>query len=601
MSVDKAIKLIRSDDQSITVTSGTDTLTIAFFEVPRVSDNAERRFQRVRKPRTDVNETIEDTPGPHNVRFTIYGSPTENNAKDKMKQKQGSRSHFLAIKDDKAFAIRMVGDCNESAFKVKIRVGGVNVLQHTTHGRKSQDYFVVSEQKWVWGKQVGKDTARQFRVFRRERERLSLRYQLRNNNIKKEVEIEITSRHLDEPFGPCSYLPPPPTAYIHVGRPHRMWLPRYNRLRSPLIDMSGPPSSADPTDVVIPLSSNVSSSSSQPQLISEELTSDEPGHCSPSPPPTPPSPVGDALVLRPPSPVESLGSEPSSTVSGTPVYGHTLVTVAAPQSAGDQESIYSDREEDMLPHQMVVGTGGLIEQIVCPDKHPKRIDDETVILKFKIVDDPRHLPKHLQNLEEPKETAVGGMRIRGTGPGGNYSEVPNPPTRTFRALAPVVTDPDGLRQDIRSPMEMELSDDGNGESPESPVDSAEGSMGEREQGSQETDDGGEDGDARGFQVLWGEAENQPRGLMNDIRMKKKRREQRKRGGVGIMAEKREELKSERSSRWRRHDSFSFENVTSIEKLEVHAQAPPLPDPLLLEHQSFALKKPNYEEVKGRKS
>lgn len=65
----------------------------------------------------------------------------------------------------------MVGDCKESAFKVKVWVGGVNVLQHTTHGRKIQDYFVVSEQKWVWGKQVGKDTARQFRVFRRGRER----------------------------------------------------------------------------------------------------------------------------------------------------------------------------------------------------------------------------------------------------------------------------------------------------------------------------------------------------------------------------------------------------------------------------------------------
>lgn len=75
------------------------------------------------------------------------------------------------LTDDKAFAIRMVGNSKESAFKVKVRVGGVNVLQHTTHGEKSQDYFVISEQKWVWGKQVSKDTARQFRVFRRGRER----------------------------------------------------------------------------------------------------------------------------------------------------------------------------------------------------------------------------------------------------------------------------------------------------------------------------------------------------------------------------------------------------------------------------------------------
>lgn len=65
----------------------------------------------------------------------------------------------------------MIGDSKESAFKVKVKVGGVNVLQHTTQGKKSQDYFVVSEQKWVWGKQIGKKTARQFRVFGREREK----------------------------------------------------------------------------------------------------------------------------------------------------------------------------------------------------------------------------------------------------------------------------------------------------------------------------------------------------------------------------------------------------------------------------------------------
>ncbi|KAJ4362751.1 hypothetical protein N0V85_009344, partial [Neurospora sp. IMI 360204] len=160
------IKLTRSDDQSITVSSGTDTFTIAFCEVPRVSDNAERRFQRVRQPLPDVNDTKEDSPGSY-FPFTIYGSPTEGSAKDK---KKGRRSHFLAIKDDKAFVIRIVGHCKESAFKVKVRIGGVNVLQHITHGKKSQDYFVVSEQKWIWGKQVGKDTARQFRVFRRGRE-----------------------------------------------------------------------------------------------------------------------------------------------------------------------------------------------------------------------------------------------------------------------------------------------------------------------------------------------------------------------------------------------------------------------------------------------
>ncbi|EAA33185.2 hypothetical protein GE21DRAFT_5510 [Neurospora crassa] len=666
MSVEKMIKLTRSDDQSITVTFGTDTFTIAFFEVPRVSDNAERRFQRVREPRADVNETKEtNTPGPHNFPFTIYGSPTEDDAKDKKKEKQGSGSHFLAIKDDKAFAIRIVGDCKESAFKVKVRVGGVNVLQHTTFGRKSQDYFVVSEQKWIWGKQVGKDTARQFRVLRRGRERLSLRYQLRNNNIKKEVEIKITSRRLALPTGSSSYFPPASTGMTSAGpdfgglcathipvitrgmlrcimlqQVHHSTPPpslfdadHFKHLSSddkaptpqvafqelpsnnaglstpdshgivppgspllttshepdsedflvdeeffdtmpygdttpaslqglpqaPQIHRFGPPSRADPTEVVISSSSDDTPSSSQSQQISQAPASNDTDSSNSSLQymsgvPTisyrPSLPARAESVLRPPAGVE-LVSLPPSLVSETRVHSQAIIIDVTPQPASNQESIHSDLEEDMLPHQMVVGTGGLIEQIVCPDKHPELIDGETVTLKFKIVDDPRYLPKHLQNLAEPEETAVGGMRIRGTGPGGNYHEVPNPPTGTFRALAPVVTDPDGLRRDIRSPMEMELSVDGHGEPLEPPEDSGDGSVGERDEGGRATDDGGDDGDARGFQVLWGEAENQPRGLMNDIRMKKKRREQRKRGGVGMMAEKREEPKSERSSRWRR--------------------------------------------------
>lgn len=78
----------------------------------------------------------------------------------------------------------MSGDSSKSAFKVQVKVGGVNIIQHqhqhTLNGKDGkdgkkipplQDYFVVSEQQWIWGTQVGKDTARQFRVFGRRRER----------------------------------------------------------------------------------------------------------------------------------------------------------------------------------------------------------------------------------------------------------------------------------------------------------------------------------------------------------------------------------------------------------------------------------------------
>ncbi|KAJ4385070.1 hypothetical protein N0V85_008280, partial [Neurospora sp. IMI 360204] len=217
---------------------------------------------------------------------------------------------------------------------------------------------------------------------------------------------------------------------------------------------------------------------------------------------------------------------------------------ASPKPPSDQESIHSSPEEDMLPHQMIVGTGGLVEQIVHPNKHPEWIDDCTVTLKFKIVD-----PDYLK-----KEAGVKKVGILG----GNYREVPNPPNGTFRGHAPVVTNPEGLRQDIRSPMEMEIMDagtrnlDGNRErgppgqeSSSLPVDSGVGLVGDQEEEEEEEEDVGD------FQRLKKEAKSQPRGLMNDLRMKKESRKQRKQGGVKIqMVMKPEEPKGERKSRWR---------------------------------------------------
>ena len=100
MTSDKTIDLTRSDDQLITVSSGTDTFTISFCEVPRASDKAERRFQRVHKPLVDVNETKEGFPGSY-FPFTIYGAPTENSIKG---VKRESRSHFLAIKGKPSYS-----------------------------------------------------------------------------------------------------------------------------------------------------------------------------------------------------------------------------------------------------------------------------------------------------------------------------------------------------------------------------------------------------------------------------------------------------------------------------------------------------------------
>ncbi|KAK3956627.1 hypothetical protein QBC32DRAFT_109269 [Pseudoneurospora amorphoporcata] len=158
----KMIKLSYRNDKSVRVSSWKNSFDIAFCEVPRASDKADRRHHRVHTPLTDSDGYGPKGSSLHVFPFTMYKNSTgQNNTED--------GSHYLAIKDDKAFAIRMFSSSPdmESAFKVKVRIGGVNVLQHTTTDGKqqSQDYFVVSEQKWVWGKQVDETTARQFRVF----------------------------------------------------------------------------------------------------------------------------------------------------------------------------------------------------------------------------------------------------------------------------------------------------------------------------------------------------------------------------------------------------------------------------------------------------
>ncbi|KAK3956626.1 hypothetical protein QBC32DRAFT_330513 [Pseudoneurospora amorphoporcata] len=616
MSVDKTIKLTRSDDQSITVSSGTDNFTITFYEVPRVSDNAERRFHRIRKPLADVNVPY--------FPFTIYGSQTEGRTQDsipknkkKALKESGSGSQFLAIKDDKSFAIRMVGDCKESAFKVKVWIGGVNVLQHTTHGKKSQDYFVVSEQKWIWGKQVGKDTARQFRVFRRERGRLSLRFQLRKDNIKKEVEIEITSRRLGLPWPPprmtmgdvdefipqfpqppspppqpaypacrtCAYAPSHAPCYPAVPAQQVAFQGRTSTYTGPSTPLPPPPSQLISHEIdwedrtsedvsMPPVMTAYQRQQSHAEVTEPDTCSSSDGRSSSSLPSrqTSQAPLANvefvtkmfsyrsksfsryggpvsgylpqlsqhqAFHPRPPELFPNLTSSPPSPPSQEveisevlPAEAAAAAVEAASNPPSDQESIHSDPEEDMLQHQMVVGTGGLIEQIVHPDQHPDWIDDCTVSLKFKIVD-----PEYLQT--------EGGVKTLGT-PGGNHGEVPNPPDGTFRGHAPVVTDPEELRRDIRSPMELETMDAGvkflnmNGERG-LPVDSGLGWVGDEENGDEEED-------ARKFQMLNKEAKSQPRGFMNDLRTKKESREQCKQGGARIQMIMKQE---ERKSKWRK--------------------------------------------------
>ncbi|KAA8632472.1 hypothetical protein SMACR_03056 [Sordaria macrospora] len=390
------------DDKSVTVSDGNNSFSITFCEVPRAEDNGILSHQRVHDPYKGQGASLRPV-----FPFRVYDSP-------KLKD-----SRALAIKDDKAFAIRMSGDSSKSAFKVLVKVGGVNIIQHqhqhTLNGKDGkdgkkipplQDYFVVSEQQWIWGTQVGKDTARQFRVFGRRRERLSLRHQLHKNNHVKEVEIQITSR-----------------------RP-------------------APDSEADKASESATL--NGSEDDEQQQSV-------------------------------------SFAASNSNTTS---------------------------EESPSSPHEMVIGTGGLICQVIARDKHPEGLVDDTKTIKFKIYNPNK--PNHFR-----KKT---GLWLGN--PGGNWDDKPHPARRFFGRRGPVVEDAKGIRGDIKSPVELEGGEDRHRDVDlDSDVDSgvSMGQTGDDENEDVDEDVSPEEEERERFAALMGEARSQPREppMLEKRKMKKK--------------------------------------------------------------------------------
>lgn len=363
--------------------------------------------------------------------------------------------------DNKAFAIRLFSDTldMESAFKVKVWIGGVNVLQHTTNDgkRQIQDYFVFSEQRWIWGKQVDETTARQFRVFGHSKAsyvriitltfpyhpslssnidvnlRLSARAQLKGDNIVKEVEIEIIPRE-QRPRTPSSLA-----RYRQSSRSPTAADSSTRRSRS-----ESPAATLVHTDTEISISSHSMTPSTGPT-----------------------TPQGSTPTLDENTVVSFSSTSSSGTASSQGCSCHLDRPEKQDRPAG-LESIHSTPEPGAStnPHQMVIGTGGLIRQIVEKDQHPDWIDkpDGSVTLKFKIFDP--------EFFEEATDIPLGD-------PGGNYKDpVPNPPDKCFRSHRPIVQHPKRLRKDLLSPMELEGV-------------------------------GGED-ERNAFLSLWGEALNQPR-------------------------------------------------------------------------------------------
>lgn len=157
---------------------------------------------------------------------------------------------------------------------------------------------------------------------------------------------------------------------------------------------------------------------------------------------------------------------------------------------------------------MVIGTGGLIRQVIAKDKHPEDWTDDTITLKFKILNPQK--PKHFQK--------VTGLRLGN--PGGNWNEKPNPAKKFFRRRAPVVEDTEGMREDIRSPEEIEADEDVD---MDSDLDSgvAMGRASEMEEEDEEVSPE----ERNRFAALMGEARSQPRELetTNGNRKEKKKK------------------------------------------------------------------------------
>ncbi|KAJ4385069.1 hypothetical protein N0V85_008279 [Neurospora sp. IMI 360204] len=189
---------------------------------------------------------------------------------------------------------------------------------------------------------------------------------------------------------------------------------------------------------------------------------------------------------------------------------------------------------------MVIGTGGLISQVIAKDKHPDDwTDDTTITLKFKILNPTK--PKHFQK--------VTGLPLGN--PGGNWNDKPNPAKKVFgRRAAPVVEDVKDIREDIRSPEEIE-ADGGDAGADDEDVDVDSDSdldsgvaMGGRASEMDEEDEevSPEERERLMFEELLGEARSQPRELVepttNENRKEKKKKKKNNEG-------KREKKKDER--------------------------------------------------------
>lgn len=235
--------------------------------------------------------------------------------------------------------------------------------------------------------------------------RLSARSQLKGDNLVKEVEIEIMSRE-QRPRTPPSSL----AHYRSRSRSPRDDFPNI-RLRREL-----PAATLVQPDTEISIFSN--------------------NYMTPSTSIGPTTPQGSTSTLDENTVVPFSSSSSSGTVASSQGCSCHLKE--------DLESIHSTPESGAAenPHQMVVGTGGLVCQIVERDQHPDFTDTgESITLKFKIFD-----PEYF---EEATDIPLGN-------PGGNYEEkLPNPPHRCFKPVPPIVQDPERLRKDLLSPMELE--------------------------------------------------------------------------------------------------------------------------------------------------
>ncbi|KAH8691732.1 hypothetical protein GQ44DRAFT_719969 [Phaeosphaeriaceae sp. PMI808] len=169
-------------------------LKIGIYQTPRAENVGNTKHQRIHRALVSELRDVANFERYHDLPNSLHAHHLYEVQQVQPLQPK-VREFVLASKAQKAFAIRIFDTRLNSAFKLKILAGGVNVASPESQwARRPQHHFIAPEQEWVWGVNVsGSDAglARQFEVLQGVFGKSSLRSLIYGNNDVQTVEIQI--------------------------------------------------------------------------------------------------------------------------------------------------------------------------------------------------------------------------------------------------------------------------------------------------------------------------------------------------------------------------------------------------------------------------